>query len=497
MRVAALVAFIMTTTGSAQQVRPNGPAPAFVAFRLPATEVFLHEVFLVTIRFGIEARFREEQMIPRFSRALDLSLEVQGDPTAATLEDGDPAGLERLQGQIGEPARVAGSLSFALGGEVAYALQIADEEREGHTFHVYEHTQRCLATQSGDLVIEAPKLLLSYATRFDVDLFGERVPVDRQELQVIGSAVALAVRPLPTLGKPARFSGAVGAFEVAAAVQPTSSHMGEHAVLTLTIRGTGALDRFAPPVLVDLPGLHTQGILDEFSFDDGARTIRYDLVPTGVAVLEIPEIEFTFFDPDDGGSYRTVRTAPLPFTVEAVAGGSEPAVMNAVPDADAGFRPFEPKSWQVGESFGGSVNHEASTFAFFMVMVSPWIAFAFFFGWWRQRQRDRSDPLGARARRAPVRFREAMADGRPIDRSFIAYVAARLRSAEAAVIDPDLRTRLVHAGVADALAEWTSAHLRSLTASRYGGPPVRAERIVTEELVRELERSFRSAGRTR
>jgi len=478
---------------SAHEAAPEDREPAFVTYQLSSNEVFLQESVRVTLRFGIESGFMDERMIPRFTRPLDLSVEVVADPATAVSGDGDPDVLELLASSVPAP----GSLSFALGGDVAFATPVGTEDREGRTFRVYEHTRRFVATRTGPVVVDAPRIRLSHATRFELDLFGERTPVDRRDLTVEGTSLAFGVKKLPEPTRLTDFSGAVGSFAITASVEPTMLRMGERATLTLTIRGEGALDRFEPPDLSHLAGLHTLGVLD--TMGDGARTIRYDLTPTGVALTEIPSIEFTYFDPKDGGSYRRIGTDPLPFAVEAdpsassiadaaIPGGGEP-----VPDN--GWIPFSPKPWVPSHS--GFPPATGSYFGFVSAIALPWVVFAFFLPWWRRRQRDREDPLGARERRAAGRFRAAMREGLPVEPAFAEYVAARLRTPEAAAIDPALCDRLVDAGVTEFTAKWTAEHLRELTASRYGGPAVRSERMVTEELVGELERNFRRARRKR
>jgi hypothetical protein len=113
------------------------------------------------------------------------------------------------------------------------------------------------------------------------------------------------------------------------------------------------------------------------------------------------------------------------------------------------------------------------------------------FLWLRARERERSDPLGTRARGAAAAFKARVADPRAdIAEAITEFLAARLGCTAAAVIAPGLADRLRAAGATEELASSSAALLEQLVASRYGAGVSGAGRHEAQELVDALERAL-------
>ncbi len=94
--------------------------------------------------------------------------------------------------------------------------------------------------------------------------------------------------------------------------------------------------------------------------------------------------------------------------------------------------------------------------------------------------------MGQRARSAARRLQAELRAGRDPGESLVAYLAARLGIAEAAVIGLDLGARLQEAGVSGPLAAETQAAVEGGVAVRYGGGGGLDE-AATRKLVQRLE----------
>jgi hypothetical protein len=146
----------------------------------------------------------------------------------------------------------------------------------------------------------------------------------------------LDVQALPTAGQPATFTGAVGHFELRAALSTQAAHANEPLMLNVTLVGDGDLDR------VDLDGVPTSADWKTYPMSSkneapaipgkklGHRTFEQTLIPMHGGTLTIPSIHLPVFDPVSG-HYNEVITVPLTVNVE----GPVAAALPATPAVDA------------------------------------------------------------------------------------------------------------------------------------------------------------------
>ncbi|MEM6325870.1 MAG: BatD family protein [Bacteroidota bacterium] len=151
----------------------------------------------------------------------------------------------------------------------------------------------------------------------------------RMDREATAAATSIEVRPLPA-GAPPSFTGAVGAFELSAQMETGEVEPGEPVRLALTVRGTGNAATLEAPEIAALDGVDAYAPDSDRRVDRdrvplrSARTFTYTFVPQGTSV-EIPEIEWSYFDPD-ANEYVTLREGPFPITV---VGGTGPAPVAA------------------------------------------------------------------------------------------------------------------------------------------------------------------------
>ena len=131
--------------------------------------------------------------------------------------------------------------------------------------------------------------------------------------------IEVQVLPFPEKDKPASFNGVLGSFFwKSRLLSQYSVAVGEKIEVEIMVTGRGDLDT------VTLPDFSKQkGFKSAFRFSDippqgviseGTKRFVVEMRPLSASVKEIPEMEFSSFDPVLG-RYVTVRTAPIPILV--------------------------------------------------------------------------------------------------------------------------------------------------------------------------------------
>ena len=111
------------------------------------------------------------------------------------------------------------------------------------------------------------------------------------------------VLALPTVEKPASFTGAIGDFAMKVYPDRNQTQAGEPIMLSIEISGKGNFDRINGPTIPETA--HWRGYEPESNFQsrsagtDLLSTKRFDyvMIPKQAGTLEIPEIHFTYFEP--------------------------------------------------------------------------------------------------------------------------------------------------------------------------------------------------------
>lgn len=166
--------------------------------------------------------------------------------------------------------------------------------------------------------------------------------------QVVKSQeVKIKVLPLPTAGKPAHFSGAVGDFSISATASPNELAVGDPLAVDITIDGIGNFDALNPPSLMPPDGwkaypprrYNVDGPIDPNLTPTSQRRIGYSMVFVPEKQhAELPPFELSFFSPTQK-KYIAARTAPIALRIKpgavvaAAADGAVSGTAGVVPKA--------------------------------------------------------------------------------------------------------------------------------------------------------------------
>jgi hypothetical protein len=125
--------------------------------------------------------------------------------------------------------------------------------------------------------------------------------------------------PIPTVGRPADYRGAVGQYQIATDAGPTHVKSGDPINLLIGISGTGPMELVQAPPLAELPKLSADFKVPNeplAGFVKGDRKIFQTTIrPRKPGVAMVPAIPFSFFDPTTA-KFETVWSKPVSITVE-------------------------------------------------------------------------------------------------------------------------------------------------------------------------------------
>ncbi len=184
---------------------------------------------------------------------------------------------------------------------------------KGRTYHVEEHVKRLYPQKTGKIIIQPAQLTL---------------PVKGSPKTLKTEAIGLNVESLPELGKPKLFTGAIGEYIVTAKVDRRKLKVRQALTLSVQITGTGNINTVDAPKLTSISGFRTNPPILANSNVANARTFTYAIIPLRSGGLQLPGIEFSFFNPNKG-TYQVSKTDPISLTVTP-----DP---NDVVDIESGF----------------------------------------------------------------------------------------------------------------------------------------------------------------
>jgi N-acetylglutamate synthase-like GNAT family acetyltransferase len=231
---------------------------------------------------------------------------------------------------------------------------------DGKTFTVYTWRSLLAAVKPGNysLAFETP-LTVRIRTRpqrdsmlddllgdpFLQNFFGATVPKD---ITVFSPEAAVKVLPLPTEGRPADFSGAVGTFKITTDISSAKSTAGDPLTLRMHVHGAGNFDRVESSMLSGDGNWKTYEPKATFNSADpsgyrGEKIFEQPLIASQPGNQTIPALNFSYFDPATR-RYETARSSPLSVKVSppADAANEPPPANTPGAPADAshgGLRP--------------------------------------------------------------------------------------------------------------------------------------------------------------
>ncbi len=205
-------------------------------------------------------------------------------------------------------------------------LGFSNEKLNGKYYNVYTIRKAQLyPLQPGQLEVESATLdnkisFIKYSGNN-----GNNYNVDPNAL--ITETVALTskpgiitVKPLPEVGKPSGFKGAVGNFTMETILQKNNFTTDEAGKIFITIAGSGNMHLLTLPDIKWPPGFEVFDVKVTDNTDNktvpisGSKTFEIPFSISKKGLYEIPAINFSYFDPV-AKTYKNTTSLTIPFTV--------------------------------------------------------------------------------------------------------------------------------------------------------------------------------------
>ena len=160
----------------------------------------------------------------------------------------------------------------------------------------------------------------------------------QKEITVASPPSAFTVLALPTSGRPADFSGAVGHFAVSSDLSDKSAVAGDPITLRLHVSGSGNFDRVNAHMLQNPEHWSTYAPKATFTPADevgyrGEKTFEQPVIARDSGQESLPALDFSWFDPQTR-RYVSAQTAPLYVSI-APAPNSAPSFARNAPAVSA------------------------------------------------------------------------------------------------------------------------------------------------------------------
>lgn len=214
----------------------------------------------------------------------------------------------------------------------------------GRTYYYSEIKTALFPAQAGKLnigpatvrcQIQQDAAVDPFAADFFQKFFSQGL-VTGQTRDLSSDPLIVMAEPLPEAGKPANFSGAVGAYSISAAVDRNRVKVGEAVNLTITVGGTGNLKAIGEPQLPEMPSFRVYDTVGSMNLDKkndlvrGSKVFKTVLVPRVSGSLTIPPISFSYFDPAKR-AYANTSTLPISLNIAPGDPGQTPEAYTAQP----------------------------------------------------------------------------------------------------------------------------------------------------------------------
>jgi len=320
----------------------------------------------------------------------------------------------------------------------------------------------------------------------------------------------IKVIALPEEQRPESFErGNVGAYQLTAELDANEVSLNQPVTYTLKVQGTGNIQRVRPPDLPDLPrfkvfdpGVDVQ-VAKKGKYVKGSKTYEYILVPLASGDLEIPSLEFSYYDPADG-EYRIQHTEPETIKVAAsgVSGMANGTAAGREVNILAGA--FKPIRYQSSLSGYGAPFYRHSLFLPALVVPPALYFLMVIIGLVRARlgvdtRRSRMRKAWARGRRRLKTARQLASSGKAEDfyaelkAALLDGVESRLGLPAAGVTMDELSARMQQAGMSAEMAEAVRTETENCDFGRFAPSTSRGDQMQASfervrKLMRRLER---------
>ena len=252
--------------------------------------------------------------------------------------------------------------------------------------------------QSGKLTITSGNYDVN-VVQFDTfrSIFGTMSQPVEKQLKVTSNTSTINVLPLPE-PKPASFTGAVGKFNITSEVKPaTGLKTYSAATLRYVISGTGNIKYIKAPEVkfpeqFDVYDPKADAQVNDGGGDmSGKVVVDYSFIPQYAGEFDIPEGEFTYFNPESG-QYVTLKVPARHLSVAK--GEGQPSNHYRMKNMD--IKPIKTGDLDLHKSHSYIVD----SWTYWLWFLLPLLALAGLMMYYRKQLKERADVRRMRSKRA-------------------------------------------------------------------------------------------------
>ncbi|MCZ6792220.1 MAG: BatD family protein [Planctomycetota bacterium] len=480
-----------------------------------------------TVKLGV---YKRPELGLRFRAQLSRTSGDVGEPFRVTYTlsypRGAPADSEALNRTLGDMelpvAQVGGTIRRpvkARPGERAVRLRRQDTEllvhesfvrnADGTAEEALVFAFELTPLRPGEITIDAAKARMEMRTGREKIVrhfvFGPRRVPETAVFSAETQALTYAVNPLPRVGQPAGFTGAVGHYTVRIKASPTEVKTFEPITLTVTVKGSGLLEELTAPDWTQIPELtrhfDVRTDVDAGEAEGDTKVFRQVIRPLDDQVTEIPSLPFPFYDPSLH-RYSVAHSESIPIVVHPAKtvssedivtrpGGVTPESPTQAPRSITAVDGVAANFAEIGSARSFSDPRSAVLGLPFLLaagippLLFLLVALALRSARRRPEERTRAQAYG----KARTAIRAAGGDHERLSRAFQDYFRERLGLPPGEITPAQLGAELERVEVPREVAERACRQLEELLESRFGGLSASADPFGSNalDILREVE----------
>ena len=376
------------------------------------------------------------------------------------------------------------------------------------------------STKSGNLQI--PPFKFKYTKRGEPKVVEENkqmggmtfssrsVKQESVETETQTPALNITVKPLPTEGKPANFSGMVGNYSFSADFDRTELKVGEAMTLSISIKGDGLPGSITDPKLPDFGEFRSVPPENELNKKIvgnkvvTTKNIRVFLYPKKKGRFTIPEITYSWFNPTKK-KYETVKAGPWNIEVEKGEAAPEAIFQAPVAQGPAAVQKQEIESLgsdirfihKVSDSAGNTAPYKSILYwAIFAAAIPFYLIVTFAV---RSRRKHNSDAALVRKGKADKMLKARFADARTalqkgdakalyaaLENGLINYLSDKTNLEFKGMTRPQMKEELAKLGVGDETITAIDNWLEKCAFARFA--PVNPTKEEQEQMLKDVEK---------
>jgi hypothetical protein len=322
--------------------------------------------------------------------------------------------------------------------------------------------------------------------------------------------INITVKPLPTEGKPANFSGMVGSYSFSADFDRTNLKVGEAMTLSISIKGDGLPGSITDPKLPDFGEFRSVPPENEINKKIvgnkvvTTKNIRVFLYPKKKGQFTIPEITYSWFNPSKK-KYETAKAGPWNIEVEKGEAAPEAIFQAPVAQGPAAVQKQEIESLGSDIRFIHKVSDSASSTAPYKSILY-WVIFAAAIPFYlivtfavRSRRKHNSDAALVRKGKADKMLKARFADARTalqkgdakalyaaLENGLINYLSDKTNLEFKGMTRPQMKEELAKLGINEETITAIDNWLEKCAFARFA--PVNPTKEEQEQMLKDVEK---------